>query len=736
MPREMKNVVCGGCTSHCRVAVIVEDGKIVGQEYIRKDSKSRTAQRWNAVVSSCPRAKAVREFIDHPQRLNYPLKRAGARGENKWQRVSWDEALDDIAFRLDRIRKGYGAEAVAFATIGENNCSEEYRARFQNLLGSPNYAGQAQICYGVATALSLIHLGGIVHFNFANSDTRCLVLLGRNPAHASRYEWLNILDLKKQGMKLIVVDPRCTEAARKADIWLQPRPGTDAALLLGMANVIIGEELHDKDFVSNWCYGFDKLAERVEEYPPEKVAGITWVSAEKIREAARLYALTKPAAVAHGMGLEMIPNSTSVLQLRYLLPAITGNIDAPGGDWMVAPNPNIVLQAEIELQEMLPPEQKAKMIGEKEFRLWSWQAFDKICQNFKKVQKRPLAAWWWIGGAYTPDVFRAMVTGKPYPIRALITEGSNYLLTIPNTRMVYEGMKAVDFHVAMDIFMTPTCLLADYVLPAASYLEKPVIVGGDYFHFVNAGEAAIEPLYERKPEYYLWRELGLRLGQEEYWPWRTLEEALDYRVSPLGCTLKEFIAQRGGYDAPALERRKYENVGFGTPTGKAELYSTIMEEMGYDPLPKYEEPPYTLVSSPEAAKDFPMILISHRNWNLYHSQGRQLKEVRRKSPEPIAQLNPQRASELSIRDGDWIWLETSVGKAKFKCQYFEGIHPMVVSVEHGWWFPEEPAELPSLHGVWKSNVNAILNEGREFRDPMTGAWVLRAVMCKAYKAEN
>jgi anaerobic selenocysteine-containing dehydrogenase len=736
MASELRNVVCGACTNHCRVAVIVEDGKIVGQEYIKKAGKGRSARKWNSIVSSCPRARGVVEFIDHPQRLNYPLKRAGERGENKWQRVTWNEALDDIASRLAKIRDEYGAEGVAFATIGENNCSEEYRARFQNLFGSPNFAGQAQICYGVAAALSLMHVGGAVHFHFPNPDTRCIMLLGRNPAHASRYEWLTILDLLKQGTKLIVVDPRRTEVARKADIWLQPRPGTDAALLLGMVNVIIAEELYDKGFVDRWCYGFDRLAERVKEYPPERVAEITWVPAEKIREAARLYATTKPATVAHGMGLEMISNSTSALQLRYFLPAITGNIDAPGGDWILAPNPNIVLQAQIEVQEMLPREQKAKMIGEKEFRLWSWDLFHKLYENFKKVEERPLAAWWWIGGAHTPSVYRAMITGEPYPIKAVITEGTNQLLTLPNARMVYEALKKVDFHVAMDVFMTPGCLLADYVLPAASYLEKPVIVGGDYYHLVNVGEAAIKPMYERKPEYYLWRELGLRLGQEEYWHWETLKDALDYRLSPMGVTLKEFLAQRGGYDVPPLGHRKYEKVGFGTPTGKLELYSTTMEEMGYDPLPRYDEPPRTLVSSPEMAEDFPMILISHRNWNLYQSQGRQIKTVRRKSTDPIAQLKPQAAAELGIEDGDWVWIETPVGKGRFKCQYVGSIDPRVVSVEMGWWFPEEPAEEPSLHGAWESNINAMLDEGRDLRDPMTGSWVLRGVMCRVYKAED
>jgi anaerobic selenocysteine-containing dehydrogenase len=463
------------------------------------------------------------------------------------------------------------------------------------------------------------------------------------------------------------------------------------------------------------------------------VAEITWIPAEKIRAAARLYATSKPATVAHGMGLEMVPNVTSVLQMRYFLPAITGNIDAPGGDWILGPNPNIILQAQIEAHDKLSREQKSKMIGEKEFKLWSWNLFHRVEENFKKVEKRPLAAWWWIGGAYTPGVYRAMITGKPYPVKALITEGANPLLTLPNAKMVYEGMKKVDFHVAMDIFMTPSCLMADYVLPAASYLEKPLIYGGDFFHVVSAGEAVISPMYERKPEYYLWRELGLRLGQEKYWPWKTLEDACDYRLAPLGFTLKSFIKERGGIDAPHVGYLKYEQAGFGTPTGKVELYSTIMEDFGYDPLPKYVEPPQSFVTSRELAKNFPMILISHRNRNLYQSQGRQIQAVRRKSPHPVAQLNPQKAGELGVNDGDWVRVETPSGKARFKCQYFPGIDPRVVSTEFAWWFPEKPAEEPSLHGAWESNINAILDEGPDFRDSMTGAWVLRGVQCRVHK---
>ncbi len=146
--------------------------------------------------------------------------------------------------------------------------------------------------------------------------------------------------------------------------------------------------------------------------------------------------------------------------------------------------------------------------------------------------------------------------------------------------------------------------------------------------------------------------------------------------------------------------------------------------------------PQGTVMSQERAKDFPMILISHRNWNLYQSQGRQIKTVRKMSPDPIAQLNPQKGAELDIKDGDWVWIETPLGRSRFKCQHFEGLDPRVISTEHGWWFPEKPAEEPVLHGAWESNINAILDEGPDFRDPMTGAWILRGQMCRTYKIQE
>ncbi|MFC1943957.1 molybdopterin-dependent oxidoreductase [Chloroflexota bacterium] len=730
---EIKNIVCGLCSVHCRAKVKVYDGKVTEQYYEVK-KPGRSYQRWRTVIASCSRARSAAELIDHPQRLNYPLKRAGERGENKWQRVTWDEALDDIASRLAGIRDGYGAEAVAFSTAGENNCAEEYRSRFQAHFGTPNLASQAQVCYGVAEAMALAMIGGVVNLAFPTQATKCLMMLGANPSPAAPYLWYQMLDLKKNGLKIITIDPRVSESASISDIHLQLRPGTDTALLLGMLNVIIGEGLYDREFVNGWCLGFDGLAERVKQYPPEKAADITSVPAEKIRAAARMYAANKPGLIYHSMGLEQIPNATYGLQARLILSAITGNVDVAGGDLINPPHPTARLASDIECSDVMSPEQEAKLIGCREYPFYSsWATFHKLEDNTRKVRNRRLTAYWFAGFGHSPSIWRAMITGKPYPVKGLITEATNPLLTMPNPRIVYDAMKAVGFHVGIDVFMTPSCLMADYVLPAACYLEKPIMSGGDYYPLISAGEAAIPPMYERRAEYDIWRELGLRLGQESHWPWKTLEESYDWRLEPLGVTFKELV-NRGG-DSPSLQSKNYQDSGFGTPSGKIELAPSMLEELGIDPLPSYTEWSQGW-ASPEAEK-YPMTLITGaRNRHYYHSQGRQTDMVRRKSPDPLAQIHPDKAQELGLKDGDWIWIENRMGRVKFKCKCSKGILPDVVSAEHGWWFPEDPAAEPSLHGLWRSNINILADDGPEFCDPISGGWVLRGIQCRVYKASD
>jgi len=377
---------------------------------------------------------------------------------------------------------------------------------------------------------------------------------------------------------------------------------------------------------------------------------------------------------------------------------------------------------------MMSPKQQDKLIGADRFPLYSWRTFRMIEQNAKKVSDKPPNGIWLVGFAHVASVFRAMIDGDPYPVKALLTIAKNPLLTYPNARQIYEALMRLNLHVAMDTFMTPACRVADYVLPAACSFEKPFIHGVEIYPFLRGGEAAIDPLYERKPEFYLWRELGIRLGQENYWPWKTLEDAYDWRLEPLGMTFQEFIAG-SAYDSPPLPVKKYEANGFGTPTGKYELYCTLLEELGYDPLPSYKEPDTFATGM---ARDFPLVLISGcRSHRFYHSQGRQLKSLREKSPDPMAQISPETGKQFGIANGDWVWIETPVGKAKFRCEYSQDMTPQVIQAEHGWWYPEDV----SVESFFRSNVNAIIDDNLDTCcDPLSGGYAFRGQMCKAYKA--
>jgi anaerobic selenocysteine-containing dehydrogenase len=722
------------CHCHCQVEVWVEDGRL---QKIEENKDYPNAELLRRVVRSCPRSRAAAEWFYHTDRLKYPLKRMGERGEGKWETIGWEQALDEIAGKLGEIREGYGAEAVATSS-GTGRTDDEYRVRFFNLLGSPNHVGQGNICFGPDVVLSAA-LSGWSAGNPGRTSraTRCVMYFGANPEQESRRQWLILLESLNAGAKLIVVDPRRTATAERADLWLQIRPGTDPALYMSLINVIINEGLYDKEFVQKWCYGFDELAHRAQDYPPEKVSEITWVPAEKIREAARMYAANKPAAIFVMMGVEHLPNSIEALHARYILTAITGNFDVKGGEPLELPHPKLRSAFEIELNALLPPEQRQKQIGAERFKLMALPGWWLIQEHAKyKLSKMHTSF------ASAPLVYRAAITGEPYPIKAMITLSSNPMVTQANTKLVYKALKSLDLYVVVDFWMTPSAELADYVLPAASWLERPTVANvSNTIGFITGGEEPMPPQvdgqYERRTDYDFWRGLGIRLGQEEYWPWKTLEEAYDYRLEPLGYTLKGFLTEKGGFERVPPEERKYEKQGFGTPTGKFELYSTILEKLGYDPLPHYEEPPESPFSAPELAQDYPLILITGaRHQPFYHSEHRQIDSLRQQHPEPIMQLHPKTAVELGIADGDWAWIETPRGRIRQRCHYFEGISPRVVHAQHGWWLPELPGEEPWLHGVWESNINVVTDDDPEHCNKIGGGWPLRAELCKVYKAKE
>jgi len=737
--KRITKATCMWCHCHCKVDVVVEDGRFVKIEADKTHPRREVISR---TVKACPRARAASDWFYHPDRLNFPLKRAGERGSGHWNRISWEQALDEIATKLKEIIDAYGSEAIA-TSLGTARTHDEYRGRFFNLLGAVNYIGQERICWCVNHAVSTAIMGWPSNTRIVSPGvTKCVMLIGANPHQSNFTFWLNILEAKKHGSKLIVIDPRYTGCAEKADLWLRLRPGTDPALLLGMINVIIEEDLYDKKFVEKWCYGFDKLAERAREYPTKKVEEITSVPEEKIREAARVYADNKPAMIHSYMGLEHLSSNVQALQARHILPSITGNIDIPGGnvfyDEIIQ---DYMEDAEIELGEKVHPDQARKQIGGDRFKLMSWEGYDLLNEILQKNKRKRLHRFYYCQ-AHAPSVFRAMITGKPYPVRALLTSANNPLTAFPNTKLVYKALNRLSLFMVADFFMTPSAELADYVLPIASWLERPAIFSeGGTRPGIDAGQAAlphnVPGQYDRRRDYAVWRGLGMRLGQKEYWPWPTLEEAYDFRLSRMGYTLEQFMKEKGGFDILPFEYKNYEKVGFGTNTGKLELYSTVFEKLGYDPLPYYEEPAESHIRTPELAEEYPLVLITGGRFQpVYHSEWHQVESARDRHPHPIVQLHPQTATDLGIPEGHWVWIETPRGRVRMKCRYSKKIDPGVVHGEHGWWFPELPGEKPWLHGVWESNINILTNDDPEQCNTISGGWPLRAALCKVYKAKS
>jgi len=503
------------------------------------------------------------------------------------------------------------------------------------------------------------------------------------------------------GATLVVVDPRFTRPAARADIWLQLRPGTDTALALGMANVIIEEGLYDKDFVANHTHGWEEFKARAAEFPPERTAEITWVPEEKLRAAARLFATTKPGVIQWGVAIEQQVTCADNNRALLCLMGITGNIDVPGGQVLFR-QPKIRNVGQFGAHAALPPEQAAKRLGGDQFRL---------AGNFAIVN--PKCVW------------DAVLTEEPYPVKMLFFISSNPLMTRANAREVHAALEKVEFMAVADFFITPTAELADIVLPAATWLEMDYI--GDFWkrHGRLLPRRKVIQVGECRSDHEMLNDLAHRVGQGEHW-WDDFEQGLDWILEPSGITFQDFLKNdcvRG-----EVRYRKHEERGFSTPTGKFELYSTKLEEWGYDPLPQFREPPEGPVNRPDLYAEFPYILITGaRQPGFFHSENRQVPWLRELHPDPVVELHPDAAAREGIADGDWVVIESPRGAIRQRAKLTEGIDPRVVSAQHAWWFPErrDPG-----HGWDESNVNILIDNSFTNCDPAMGATAIRTLLCR------
>lgn len=717
--------------------------------YVDKGRVQKVRVDTNAPVipgAFCIRPTLAKEYQEHPFRLSYPMKRCGERGANQWEQISWPQALDEIAEKLRRIRERYGAESLATSSGTGRGAWDFAKTRFMNLFGSPNRFGVVTICYGPRSMVSFITFGGAVMPDRKPGKTKMMVLWGRNPHEGGPSSWQSFKKAKKDGMRTMVVDPRCTEAARQADCWVQLRPGTDAALALGIMHVIIKKGLYDKGFVEKFTSGFPQLKERIKDYPPDKVAHLTGLSEYKVRETAHFFAVHQPSTMVIGVAAEhSSPNSIQAIRALNILLAISGSIDREGGGLISGPCAGFVPDAAMELNHKLSTQQRQKQIGSDRFRLLSYPGWELVEEQLhQKWADRHPAACYLNCMAHAPSVFRAMLTQKPYPIKALIVSASNPLLSYANTKLVYKALKATELLVTFDITRTPTVQISDYMLPAACWMERPDMgnfasVGA--YPLVQIGEAAlpasVSGQYERLNDYEFWRELGLRLGQKEYWPWSTFEEVWEYRLKEImhkrGVhTLSEFI-HRQRWDMEPPQPGMCERGALATPSGKVELYSTIFEKLGYDPLPNYQDP-----EKPDGEwGKYRLLNISGARFMPYHhSEFRHVEAFRKRHPDPIVEIHADLARRKGITDGDWVWIETPIGRVKQRARLTTSFAPGYICTQHSWWFPELPAKEPSLYGLWESNINVTTDDDPAKCDPISGGWPFKGqyLRCRIYKA--
>jgi anaerobic selenocysteine-containing dehydrogenase len=408
-----------------------------------------------------------------------------------------------------------------------------------------------------------------------------------------------------------------------------------------------------------------------------------------------------------GCAIEHTPNCIQTVRAISLLPAITGNVDVPGG-WVFGMHgigrfPSLI--------ENLTPAANAKRLGAGRFKLLGGEGAD-------------------LPAAHIPTLLQAMREGKPYPVKAFLVFGNNTLTTYANSALVYESLMKLDFMVCADLFMTPTAELADIVLPAASWPELDEVAGLPTVaaNVVLANQRAVR-IGECKSD----EEIFVELAQRMKLPVCTepVEAVLDAQLKAGGLDMSfAELKQRGSVKVP-LKYRKYEDGGFKTPTGKIELYSTRLADMGYAPLPSYEEPPESPLSRPDVAVDYPLVLTTGaRISNFFNSEHRQIEKLRKARRDPIAEIHPATAARYGIKDRDWMWIETRRGRIKQRARVTTGIDPRVIAAEHGWWFPEEPA--PG-YGVWKANVN-VLTDNQPPYDPAMGTYQLRALLCRVSRA--
>ncbi len=693
---------CENCFWKCGIKASVSGGKVRKVDGYVENPKSRGML--------CPRGQGAIAQTYDPDRLKVPLIRVegSERGDGRYREASWDEALDYIAEKMQGIKTEYGTESVAF--FGHGSGDSWFASYLPGAWGSPNAAKPSvSLCTGPRETASQYTFGrGISgHEQIDWDETDYIVLIGHHIGEDTHNTQLqDFSNALKRGAELVVVDPRFSVAAGKAKDWLPIKPGTDTALLLAWLNVLVTEELYDAAYVDAYAIGFEQLAAHVVQYTPEWAAEITEIDADTIRRIAREMARKAPRAVLP-VGRHVVwygADDTHRLRALYLVNVLLGNYGVEGGYYLCdAP----IVEAYPHPALPLSPASGGCGGGSTDV---------AVATGFREAADRGR----FFGSATAvQELIEPMITGEPYPIKGLFSYGVNLFHSIPMVERTKQAVRNLDLYVAIDVLPMEHVMWADVILPEATYLERydDLLLQAHKTPFITARFPAVDAMYDSKPGWWIARELGIKLGLGEFFPWTDIEEYLDRRLVSIGSSLEAMreqgtIVRRGRpYLAQweALSRNP-----FGTPSGKIEIYSERFAEAGHDPLPVFVPPhdvpsdQYRLLYGRSPVHTFAR---THNNPVLMEMYG-----------ENEVWLNAREAERLGLSQREYVWLEAADGhrEGPVRVLVTERIRPDCVYLVHG--FGHKAPLMKLAHGRGASDTHL---QTRYDLDPVSGGAGLR-----------
>lgn len=785
---------CAQCQSTCPIICIVEDGKLI------KVSRDREHPNSTAL---CPKGLAGPELVYNSQRLRYPLKRTHPKGDPDpgWKRITWNDAMETIARKLKEIKEAYGAHAVVFNRPGPGGSPSrdygEWVVRLAYCFGSPNTLATGHVCQWHRDTGSKYTYGWEKVPEADYENTALLLIWGHNPHTSVRCNVRDINKAKDRGAKLVVIDPRYTQVAKRADLWLQVRPGTDGALLLGLIHHLIKEATYDEAFVKEWTNApflvrsdtGDLLTTQDFEMQPQEPGYLVW---DRTR-----------------MEVAVCPPKHSMDERVSSDPALFGSFTVTlSNGKMVEAKPvleflrDLVAPYTAEAVESITgiPAKKIKQLAAwlGQIRPASYYSYNGIEQHTNAMQtnralcilyaltgnldkpggnvffpsfpgpkvrdprllppevhqlriagdKRPL------GPAGNPnssvqayEIFESILTERPYPVKALVGFGGNLITANSHSLIARDALKHLEFCVQTELFMTPTTELADIVLPAATHYESfhlkrefPNLMAAR--RWIQYRPRVIAPLFEARSDLEIIFDLAQRLGLgDRFWN-GDIEEAFNDQLKSLGLTLSDLMKNPGGLsvDLP-VAYQKHAQIGqetgtlngFKTPSGRIELFSQTFKEHGYDALPVYREPAISPLSKSEWIREYPLILTCSKLLHFCHGQHRALPSLRRAVPHPYVEINFAKARELGVENDEWVSIGTPSGKIKARAKLTNGIAVDVVCIQHGWWQSCPELDLPGYDPYSSEGANANLLYSTESIDKISGSVPYKAYLCKVCK---